>query len=252
MTRADLEPSLGDLLPLYTIEEIQGSGDAKVLKESNDQWKNAKENMTLEEGDRIRVGDGTEVILRLKDDTVVHLDENSELEIARLSENESQGFLSRLKLLVGSILSDVKKNLPDTHSSFEVESGGVVCGVRGTIFEVANNGGNVETTTHEGAVDVKSSQGTQSVKAGNSCTTSKGGGSSIHPCGAAMQARLEAWKKIRQHLDQKRAQKLGRAPKALGSHNTHAPMLGRSPAHSGGKGTGAGTHTPNHVGGAHR
>jgi hypothetical protein len=236
MTQADVEPSLGDLLPLYTIEEIQGTGDVQVSKEGKADWKNTKEGLTLEEGDHIRVGRGTEVILRLKNDTFVHMDEDSELEITRLSENESQGFLSRLKLLVGSILSDVKKNLPDTHSSFEVESGGVVCGVRGTVFEVAKTGDNVETTTHEGVVNVKSSQGTQSVKAGNSCTSSKNGGSSVHPSSAAMQARFRAWNKIRHHLAQKHAGKTGRSPK-----------LGRSPSHGGGKGPGSGA--PNHIGG---
>ena len=245
--QADLEPSMGDFLPLYTIEEIQGAGDAQVLKEGNADWKNAKEGQTLEEGDRIRVGDETEVNLRLKDDTVVHIGDNCELEVAQISENKSQGFLSRLKLLVGSILSDVKKDLPATHSQFEIEAGGVVCGVRGTIFEVANSGSQVETTTLEGEVDVKTPQGTQQVKAGNSCTTSKGGGSSVHPCSAAMKARLQAWKKIRHHLDQKRAQKLGRSPKAPG---IHAPMLGRSPSHGGGKGPGAGA--PSHLGGGHR
>ena len=239
MIQADVEPSLGDFLPLYTIEEIQGTGDVQVLKEGNADWKNTKEGLTLEEGDRIRVGRGTEVILQLKDETIVHMDEDSELKITQLSENESKGFLSRLKLLVGSILSDVKKNLPDTHSSFEVESGGVVCGVRGTVFEVAKTGDNVETTTHEGVVDVKSSQGTQSVTAGNSCTSSKSGGSSVHPSSAAMQARFQAWKKIRHHLSQKRAGKMG-----------HSPRLGRSPSHGGGKGPGAGA--PSHIGGGHR
>jgi hypothetical protein len=247
LSRADLEPSLGDIMAAYVIQDIQGAGQVKILKDGQVNWKNAKEGQVLEESDRIRVGDGTEVVLSLKSDTLIHLDEGSEVLVTELSENQTQGFLSRLKLFTGAVLSDVKKNLAETKSSFEVEAGGVVCGVRGTVFEVAKDGQNVETTTHEGVVAVKTDSGTQEVKAGNTCSASKDKIRSNHGSNSQMKARFEAWKNIRQHLDQKHAQKLSRI---------HAPRLGRSPTR-GGNGTAgagkAGTHTmPSHIGGGHR
>jgi hypothetical protein len=71
-----------------------------------------------------------------------------------LSRKGSKGFLSRLKLSFGKVLSQVEK-LASSHSSFEVEAGGVVCGVRGTAFEVSADGDQVTDSTFEGKVEMR-------------------------------------------------------------------------------------------------
>lgn len=230
--RSDIEPNLGDMLPVYVVEDIQGSGNVQALKEGRSDWAELTVGQRLEEGDQVRVGEDTELILSLKNETLVHLDEGTELQVAQLADNGSQGFLCRLKLALGSILSDVKKNLPETHSAFEVEAGGVVCGVRGTAFEVSKNGDHVETTTHEGTVEVKTPHGTQQCKAGQTCSSSKGHLTHPHPCSKGMKARFQAWKNMRQNFRQHIQQ--GRKPGGLGGQR-----LGRSPSF-GGRGTGPG------------
>jgi hypothetical protein len=210
---ADIEPSLEDILPVYFIDDIQGEGNVQILKEGDKDWQKAKIGTRLEEGDRILAGDDTEVVLSLKSETLIHLDEDTEMTVTRLAENPSDGFLSRLKLLTGSLLSDVKKNLGESRSSFEVEAGGVVCGVRGTVFEVSANGDQIETSTDEGIVQVDTSKGSQQVKAGDTCSAARGRSPSLFTSSEQTKARFQSWKHIRDRLRKNRADKGKPQPK---------------------------------------
>ena len=192
--RADIEPSKHDLIPTYTLETIEGTGQVQIQKTDTQDWINAKEGDLLEEGDSLKVGPGSSAILTLKDDTFIHVGENSTFSVKQLAEQGDKGFLSRLVLEAGRILSDVRKNLDATQSSFEVESGGIVCGVRGTVFDVSKTGDNVETTTHEGTVQVQGSNGTQMVKAGETCHCLRGQNQSKGASSEKAKARFKSWK----------------------------------------------------------
>jgi hypothetical protein len=194
LSLADIEPPRKDVVPLYTLETIVGAGQVQIQKVDTQEWVNAKEGATLEEGDSLKVGSQSSAILSLKDDTFVQVNENSSLTVKTLGDQGDKGFISRLALGAGRILSDVRKNLGLTGSVFEVESGGVVCGVRGTVFEVSNAGGDVETTTHEGAVQVQGSNGNQTVKAGETCHCHHGQYKSKEACSEKAHARFTAWK----------------------------------------------------------
>jgi hypothetical protein len=196
----DLEPSLQDLLTVYFITDIQGAGQVQVRKEGEAQWAQAKLGGRLEEGDRILVGEGTQVVLSLRNETLVHLDENSEMTVESLQENDQQGFVSRLKLWTGDLLSDVKKKLEGTHSSFEVESSGIVCGVRGTVFEVSSHGGNVQTAVHEGVVQVQAGGSSKDCRAGQTCGAAHGKFKGILKSAPECSRRYEAWKNIRERF----------------------------------------------------
>jgi hypothetical protein len=199
---ADIESSL-ELLPVYFIAVVQGEGNVQVLKEGETQWRKAGEGTRLEEGDRILAGDDTEVILSLQSETLIHLDEDTEMTVARLEGNNSDGFISRLRLLTGSLLCDVKKNLSQSGSKFEVDAGGVVCGVKGTVFEVASNSDPVRILTEEGEVQVKSAGGSRLVPAGDTCWASKGRFPSLYPSSEKTKARFQAWRDIRHKILQK-------------------------------------------------
>ena len=191
---ADIEPALKDLIPLYTIENIDGAEQVWVQKSGSTNWVSAKEGNNLEEGDSIKAGSHTTVVLCLSKDTFVQVSEKTILQVKQLTEQGDMGFLTRLSLIAGHILSDVRKNLGQSGSSFEVESGGVVCGVRGTVFEVSNNMGDVEATTHEGAVELKGSNGTQTVKAGETCHCHHGQSQWKKPCSSHAMNRFATWK----------------------------------------------------------
>jgi hypothetical protein len=228
---ADIEPSLEDILPVYFVADIQGEGNVQILREGDKDWQKTKTGMRLEEGDRILVGDDTEVILSLKSETLVHLDEDTEMTVTRLGENQSDGFFSRLKLLTGSILSDVKKNLEESRSSFEVDAGGVVCGVRGTVFEVSADGDQIETSTDEGTVQVDTSKGSQQVKAGDTCSAARGRSPSLYASSGKTKARFQSWKHIRDRFRKNRVDKGKPEPKISRPLGNPSPEENRMGAH---------------------
>lgn len=143
--------SLADEKLEYVVDEVKG----KVLVQSgSDDPVTAEEDLVVDPGDHIVTGPGSEATLTLNQDTLFHVYENSDVEVAQLGKQGSAGFLSRLNLMKGKVLSEVEK-LAVTHSTFEVESGGVVCGVRGTGFEVQKEGDEVHTRTFHGLVEMQ-------------------------------------------------------------------------------------------------
>jgi hypothetical protein len=135
---------------------IQSSGDA--LPEP------AEEEQTVQAGDEIITQAGSEASLSLNETTMFHLSENSDVKVDQLARNDTQGFTSRLALTAGKVLCEVEK-LSQSHSIFEVNSGGVVCGVRGTSFEVEKQDSDIQTSTFNGSVAVEKDGTSQTVEA---------------------------------------------------------------------------------------
>ena len=92
----------------YVVEDIQGS-NVQVLEEGETQWETVVEGQVVDSGDEIKVGEGSEATLVLKNETSVHLSEKSDMKVEKIVSNETGGFLSRLKVLAGLLLADVKK-----------------------------------------------------------------------------------------------------------------------------------------------
>jgi hypothetical protein len=157
----------------YVLEDIQGS-NVQVLETGTSDWAVGQEGEVLESGDEVKVGADSEATLMLQSDTSVHLSANSDLKIDQIADNHQGGFFSKLKITAGQLLADVKKNLDESQSTFEVEANGVLCGVRGTAFEVNAQGDQVQTLTHEGTVDVKSGDQDNLVRAGNAYSFRRG------------------------------------------------------------------------------
>ncbi len=201
--RAEVEPSLEELLPVYFIAVIQGEGNVQILKEGESQWRRAEEGTRLEEGDRILSGDDTEVILTLQSKALVHLDEDTEMTVVQLEETPSNGFISRLRLLTGSVLSDMNERLPQAGSKFELEAGGVTCRLRNGVFEVASNSDPVLISTREGVVQVECARGSRPVPAGSTCWASKARSPSVYPSSRKTRTRFQAWENIRHKILQK-------------------------------------------------
>jgi len=147
----------------YTLEEMKG--EVTLIPAGGTQARAVTLGDAVGPGDEVHVGPEGEAVLFLNEETVIHLGGDSVLAVDRLEPTEQGGFLNRLRLMAGRVLSEVK-NLAKARSTFEVESGGVVCGVRGTSFEVERSGDQVDTTTYEGEVEVKSGDSLERVKAG--------------------------------------------------------------------------------------
>ena len=111
--------------------------------------------------------------------------------------------------MAGNLLADVKKNLQDSHSTFEVSANGVVCGVRGTAFEVGWDGNDLRTATHEGKVEVLDRDHVSHfVEAGNASTFNKGHFRLQRRLERREMARFQQWRQFRKGVFQKRLQRL--------------------------------------------
>jgi hypothetical protein len=146
----------------YVLDDLKGT--VQIIPKGSAKPETAQEEDSVEEGDTVVTGAGSEATLTLNEDTLFKLSENSKVVIGKLVPHGEQGFWSRLRLLGGKVLSEVEK-LTETRSTFEIEAGGVVCGVRGTAFEVVNTGSDVQTNTFHGLVEVKEGTRVQNVGA---------------------------------------------------------------------------------------
>jgi hypothetical protein len=199
----------GEVQPVeYVIEDIQGS-DVQVQEDGSKTWEAAQEGQEVESGDKVKTGSDSQATLTLESDTAVHLDPNSTLKIDQIVSNNNGGFLSRMEMLAGNLLADVKKNLQDSHSSFEVSANGVVCGVRGTAFEVGWNGTDLRTATHEGKVEVVDKDHiSHFVEAGNASTFNQGHFRLQRRLERQETARFQQWRQYRKIVFQKRIQRI--------------------------------------------
>jgi len=146
----------------YVLDDLKGT--VQIIPKGSTQLETAQDEDSVEEGDTVVTGAASEATLTLNEDTLFKLSENSKVVIGKLVPQGEKGFWSRLRLLSGKVLSEVEK-LTESRSTFEVEAGGVVCGVRGTAFEVVNTGSNVQTNTFHGLVEVKEGTRIQNVGA---------------------------------------------------------------------------------------
>ncbi len=191
----------------FIIEDLHGS-NVQVLEEGETKWEAAVEGQVVDSGDEVKVGAASEVSLMLENETTVHLAENSDLKIGKVGSNESGGFFSRLKILTGRLLADVKKNLRESQSSFEVESNGVVCGVRGTAFEVNADGEETQVSTHEGEVEVSGEGEAHKVSAGNLSIFKKRRFQLLRRLDRMDHQRFQKWRVFRTAVRQKRLQRV--------------------------------------------
>ena len=146
----------------YVVEEIHGT--VLLVQNGKPEPVNLEEEETVQQGDEIITKENSKATLSLDENTLIHLGPNSDLHITDLGPNETNGFISRMELVGGNILSEVEK-LSDSQSTFEVTSGGVVCGVRGTSFEVQKQGQEVQANTFRGVVEMKKDRYVQKIKA---------------------------------------------------------------------------------------
>ncbi len=146
----------------YVVEEAKGT--VLLVQNGNPQPVALEEEEMVQQGDEIITKEDSQATLSLDENTLIRLGPDSDLHINALAPNETNGFISLLELAGGKIMSDVE-HLADRQSSFEVTSGGVVCGVRGTAFEVEKQGQEVQTNTFRGVVEMKKDHYVQKVKA---------------------------------------------------------------------------------------
>ncbi|HTA77305.1 MAG TPA: FecR family protein [bacterium] len=191
----------------YSIEDIKGT--ALIMPFDSTVPETAVEGEAVEAGDEVITKDDSEMTLALNNNTLVHVEANSQVKVSDLAPNTSHGFTSRLELLIGNVLSEVEK-LNESKSSFEIDAGGVVCAVRGTGFEVQKQGDSVVTNTFHGTVEMQKNGHVQNVGADQHSTFSlkRAGFLPQRHLNLSEKKHYQTWTRIKATVQQKRQNRL--------------------------------------------
>ena len=130
------------------------TGQAFLQKDGSTVWLQLVENTMIDEKVTIVTMADSELKLKLDNDISVNIGAKTKLYIDSLKSKPKSESLTEtgLKLLFGKVYSNINKKL-ETGAKYEIKSGSVVAGVRGTRFLVTNlQGGRVEIKVYEGFV----------------------------------------------------------------------------------------------------
>jgi hypothetical protein len=111
-------------------------GDVEARKSGTDEWAQVVLKQPLFSGDAVRTAAESRLEIKVDDDSVVRIGENSELEISKPSlMNLAGGGETQAKLKKGKIWSNVKKMAEDQRR-MTVSTPTVVAAIRGTVFRI--------------------------------------------------------------------------------------------------------------------
>lgn len=129
-------------------------GQAFLQRDGSKIWVQLVKNAQIEEKTTIITMDNSEIKIKLDKDISVNVGAKTKIYIENLKSKPKTEAITEtgLKLMFGKVYSNINKKL-ETGAKFEIKSGSVVAGVRGTRFLVANlQGGRVEIKVYEGFV----------------------------------------------------------------------------------------------------
>ncbi len=131
----------------------------------------AKVNGQVSEGDRIEAGADGQATLKLFDGSQLQISPNTGFTVEKLQQPGPKDKVIQFKLELGKLLASVSKLLT-SKSSFEIEAGGVVCGVRGTEYSMFYDPstGKVDVLVLDGTVWSTANGQTQEFHAGQGGT----------------------------------------------------------------------------------
>lgn len=123
--------SKSDVKPRAVFTNVKGKVEVKKKGSKN---RSVKKDSTASVGDRIVADKDANATLRLFDGSELKIGSKTDFQLTKLTEGEKDKNI-KFKLAAGKLWAKVKK-LASRRSSFEIEAGGVVCGVRGTEYSV--------------------------------------------------------------------------------------------------------------------
>lgn len=137
-----------------SIRIVELEGSVTIDRESVGSLE-ASVNMNLVSGDHVSTSAGAYVVLRLDDDKYVMLGEQGAMQVE--AEGDASKGRTAIHLEAGSVLSEIQNPLGQ-NSTYEVVTPSATMSVRGTVFEVRQNGtdsdGSIEVLVYEGKVAV--------------------------------------------------------------------------------------------------
>ena len=170
-----------------TNEGVFTSVTGKVqAKKSGNKTRVVKNGSIVKAGEKITTSKDGKAVLRFFDGSELKVSPKTQFTISKLEKQGLQDKAIKFKLAVGDLWASVKK-LSSSKSSFEIESGGVVCGVRGTKYSYSYNPDTKQVTVHvdEGTVYLNSDGHTFIFTAGQTGNFSNGEPGKTNPPGSS-------------------------------------------------------------------
>jgi len=152
-------------------------GKAEVLSKNQTDWRNARLNMAIRSGDRIKTLLNARVELEMPDGSVIKVNENSIFDVKEIKtvEEDKEDKLS-FTLWAGNIWAKFKK-VVNTRQSRQIDSPSAVVAIRGTILDMnVDQDQTTKVRVFEGSVSVlsKDAPGEVIVETNQESTVRKG------------------------------------------------------------------------------
>lgn len=126
------------------------SGEVFVMKAGINTWSKASPGMTLEAGDRIKTGSGSNAVITFFEGSTIELAADTEVGVAELGIADGTGSTAiKLRQEIGKTTNRVKK-LVDPASRYEIETKDGAAVVRGSVGDVIVTEGNTTTIVNRG------------------------------------------------------------------------------------------------------
>jgi hypothetical protein len=117
---------------------VSVSGIVKIKQQNGGNTLLAKVGSVVKQGERVVTDKDSTAVLQFFDGSQLTVKPQTDFWLSKLKAPSSHDKILKFKMMLGSLLAQVTK-LNSSNSSFEVEAGGVVCGVRGTKFGMTYN-----------------------------------------------------------------------------------------------------------------
>jgi hypothetical protein len=119
---------------------VSVSGKVTVTGQAGQPGRTAKKGKSVAKNESVVTSQDASAVLEFSDGSQLTLQPGTELSVVELKSSPDQGTVLKFKLALGSLLAEVARML-SVNSRFEIEAGGVTCGVRGTKFTMAYDPG---------------------------------------------------------------------------------------------------------------
>lgn len=172
-------PKKANLPPLY-MAEVKG----EVFLFHKGDKKKADAPQKVEADDRVLTGENSKAYLQFESGGTIEIGPQSDVKVSKLNISQ-ETFKARFLVAFGKMKTAIHK-LTNSTSSFEVEAGGVVAGVRGTTFEVSydKDKKQASTKTYDGTVATLVNGKETLVEKGMGFVVGKGGSPVLAALGA--------------------------------------------------------------------
>jgi hypothetical protein len=180
----------------------QVKNEVYVVHQGNQHAPNPPE--ALAENDWVRTGANSTAYLEFQNGGIVEVGPNSNMKVGELDITPTD-FKARFLLSVGEFKAKVAK-LMTASSVFEVQAGGVVCGVRGTIFGVDydETQNKISALTYEGTIFTRSGGKEELVEKGYGLAVDQGGAPSVSALTQGQVQSFEQFSDVAGLLEQKK------------------------------------------------